>query len=446
MNLIRRLAARLPQGEFFRGAVTIAGGTGVAQLLTIAVSPILTRLYAPSDYGAYAVAAALLGVLLAAACLSYEAAVPLPHSEAEAANLLVLCLLASAVVGLISIPIVFVVEPLLDAASVSWLGAYLVLLPVGIFTGGALAGLTGWMIRVKSYTEMAATRMTQSVVLVTTQIGFGVVGVGAPGLLTATVLGGVVGTIRLAAVTWRNDRWAFAGISLADLWETAVRYRRFPLLSAPSALLNTLGLVAPVFLVVAVYGATVGGQFAFAQRVMGLPVVLLAAAVGQVYFGEAARLVRERPTDLRALFLKTTRTLALTAIGPFALAAVLSAFAFGIVFGQPWAEAGLYAAILAPMYFLQFVSAPAAGTLDVLERQDQHFIREILRLVLLGGAVVTASILDLPPVGAIAFLSVAGCITYLLYSVSAWRAILTYRPRDRRPSADDVAPTDDLTT
>ena len=58
MNQVGRVLAALPQGDFFRGVVTIAGATGAAQLIGILSSPIITRLYSPSDYGAFAVAGA----------------------------------------------------------------------------------------------------------------------------------------------------------------------------------------------------------------------------------------------------------------------------------------------------------------------------------------------------------------------------------------------------
>ena len=82
------------------------------------------------------------------------------------------------------------------------------------------------------------------------------------------------------------------------------------------------------------------------------------------------------------------------------------------------------------MYFLQFMSAPAAGTLDVLDGRTSTSSGRSPRLSLLAGAIVLAGALHLPPLGAVALLSVSGCITYALYTYSAWRAIVSYRPRD----------------
>ncbi len=52
---------------------------------------------------------------------------------------------------------------------------------------------------------------------------------------------------------------------------------------------------------------------------------------------------------------------------------------------------GLFATILAPMFYVQLITNPTHGTLIVLERQDLHLQREIARLLFLGGTVAVRS-------------------------------------------------------
>jgi O-antigen/teichoic acid export membrane protein len=190
--------------------------------------------------------------------------------------------------------------------------------------------------------------------------------------------------------------------------------------------MNTLGEQAPLLLLVGIYGAAVGGQYALAGRVGALPVTLVAAAVSQVFVAETARLAREQPLAMRDMFGRTTRTLALLAIGPFVLMAVLAPILAGLVFGDAWRDAGLFVTILAPMFYLQLVTSPTGGTLDVLERQDLHLVREILRLVFVGGAALIAAATHSSPIVAVAIFSVAGCLTYIAYGLTSWRAITSH--------------------
>jgi O-antigen/teichoic acid export membrane protein len=220
-------------------------------------------------------------------------------------------------------------------------------------------------------------------------------------------------------------------VSLAGVVAAAKRYKRFPTLAAPSAFLNAIGIQVPLLLFVGIYGPAAGGLFALAQRVIGLPLVLIAIPAGHTYHAESARAVRESPLKVRDVFIRTTRTLALVMIGPTILAAVLSPFLFGRIFGEEWATAGLYVSILAPMYFLLSVFSPTGSTLYVLERQELHLIQEILRIVLLGGAVFLAAFAGLEPTGALVAISVAGCIAYASYGTISWLAILAAERRVR---------------
>ena len=439
MTIVRSLLERLPSSAFFRGALRISAGATLAQLILIASSPVLTRLFAPADYGAYAVATSLLAILVAVATLGYEFAIPLPRSDHEAANVVAVCLIV--VIGVSTVTAVVVVlagGSIATLAGAPSLGPYMPLLAVGVLSGGISTALIGWAIRNKTYTEIVANRLTQSGTLVAAQVGLGLAGAGTAGLFGGALVGSLVASSRLALAAWRRGAATFRQITRRGIGAAASRYRRFPLLTSPSILLNAVGLEAAVLVVVALYGTDVGGHFALAQRVIQLPVTVVGVAIAQVYFAEAAQVARERPGDLRRLFWRTTRALIVTAIVPSVVGGLAAPFLFGPVFGDAWVEAGQFVAILAPMYFLIFVTSPTGATLDILERQDLRLLREIVRLILIGGVVVLATSLQLSATAAVIAVSVVGCLTYLFFGFLSWRAIVAHQHHHR--SAVPAAP------
>jgi O-antigen/teichoic acid export membrane protein len=410
--------------------LTIVAGSGTAQILTVLVAPLLTRLYAPAEFGTFAVAASVLATATSVACLKYDSAIPLPRSDVEAASVVGLCLLSSVLIGIVTGLGVWLLAPtVLDQDGASELRSVVVLIAIGVVGGGVVYTFRGWAIRTKAYGELARNHLTQSGTLVITQTGLGLLGWGAPGLLVGAVASGIAGSTRLAVVAWRSHGDALRRMTVAGIREAAGRYRLFAILSTPSTFINTLGLHAPVLLIVAFYGPIVGGQLALAQRVIGLPATVFAGAIGQAFTAEAARHVRESPLELRGLFIRTTRSNALLVIGPILVAAVAAPLAFGIIFGEEWRVAGLYVVILAPMYFLQFVSAPTGAALGVLERQDLHLVREVARLLLMSGAIVVAAYLNLSSTLAIVTLSAAGCLTYAIYGALTWHAVRLHHGR-----------------
>jgi O-antigen/teichoic acid export membrane protein len=432
VTIVRRLLERLPSSEFFRGALRISAGATLAQLILIGSSPVLTRLFAPADYGAYAVATSILAILVAVATLGYEFAIPLPASDQDAASVVGVCLIVVAGVSALTAGVMIAAGgTIATIAGAPGLGPYMPLLGVGVLSGGLSTALVGWAIRSKTYSEIVANRLTQSGTLVAAQVGLGVVGAGAPGLFGGALIGSLVASTRLAVAAWRRGASIFRHVTRRGIGAAASRYRRFPLLTSPSILLNALGLEAAVLVIVALYGTDVGGHFALAQRVIQLPVTVVGVAIAQVYFAEAAQVARERPGDLRRLFWRTTRALIATALVPSVVGGLAAPFLFGPIFGDAWVEAGRFVAILAPMYFLIFVTSPTGATLDILERQDLRLLREIVRLILIGGIVLLAINLRLTPTAAVVAVSVAGCLTYLFFGFLSWRAIVAHQARLR---------------
>lgn len=430
------LVARRPQGELTRGVVVLVFGTIAAQGLLVLMSPILTRLYAPADLGALSVYTAILSVLLTITCLSYELAIPLPEDRVVSANVLGLSLVANAATSAIAfVGLVIAGGGLLTSLGADRLAPYAPLIAVAQFAGGTVIALTAWAIRARRFTAIAGAQVVQSAGLMGGQISLGAIGAGPAGLVIGDVSARAISALSLSRAAWRERSLDVSGISRAGIGEAARRFRRFPILSTPSALLNTLGLQAPSLLVVGLYGAGVGGQLFLAQRIAAIPVTLLARSVGQVYVSEAARLAREDPSLLRGLFLRTTRSLLRSGAIPAIGVAVTAPVLFGPVFGDAWRDAGWYTAFLTPVYYLTLATSPTGATLDVLERQDLHLVRELMRLFAVGGAVVLAAALNLPALGAMALLSVAGCVTYSLYGLISWWAIVSderRRPRSGR--------------
>ncbi|MGA3015050.1 MAG: hypothetical protein ABSD71_13570, partial [Bacteroidales bacterium] len=67
------------QVDFFRNTVILVFGTGVAQMIPILLQPILRRVYAPADFGAFAVYFSMIGILVVIANFRYDLAIGLPE-------------------------------------------------------------------------------------------------------------------------------------------------------------------------------------------------------------------------------------------------------------------------------------------------------------------------------------------------------------------------------
>ena len=84
-----------PKSEFTRNVLTLMTGTTIAQAIPIAISPILTRLYTPEDFGVFALYIGIVAILSVFATGKYELAIMMPKDNQEAFSILLLSICIS---------------------------------------------------------------------------------------------------------------------------------------------------------------------------------------------------------------------------------------------------------------------------------------------------------------------------------------------------------------
>jgi len=85
--MLRKL---IPQSRYARNVITLMTGTGLAQAIPVAISPILTRLYSPEDFGTFAVYMAVVSIASVLVTGRYELAIMLPKNDRDALHIVVL--------------------------------------------------------------------------------------------------------------------------------------------------------------------------------------------------------------------------------------------------------------------------------------------------------------------------------------------------------------------
>ena len=401
---------RLPGGAFGRGVVTLASGTALAQGLLVLVVPVLTRLYSPSDYGTLAVYSSTLTVLLVVASLRYELAIPLPETDDVAGALLALSLLLLGVTtALVSLVVWLVGDAFVAAVKVPALRPYLWLIPVGLVGGGAYQALSYWAIRRREFGRIARTKLSQGIGQAASQVALGLAGIGTPGLLLGDGIARMAGGGSLALLALR-DR-PHAGLTWAGIRAAALRYRRFPLLTSWAGLLNIGSLQLPSILFASGFGAAAAGLYALSYKMLVLPTMLVAQAVGQVFLSRAASLARD---EVRLRDLTERTALALFALGlpVFAAVGLGGPRLFATVMGARWEEAGRYAQVLAPWFALWLVSNPLSGLFNVREWQGSALAFSAGEFVLRLAALLVASQRGSPMLGVV-LLSASGVVIAL---------------------------------
>lgn len=391
-----------------RSVAVIAAATAIGQTLTLAAAPLLSRLYDPAHYGVFGTVVSLASILAAVMAIRIERAVALPPEDDDASVLLVVGV-GAILLSLVTACVVFI----LASSLLEWPGIIGWAVPV---LGSAMAANALFLqmaVRMRWYRGVALRNAGQPALAAAAQVVFGLVGWRPSGLVVGLVLGRLAGIGGIASkIQWRvlRDRNVF----LSDAKRLTLRYRRVLALGSIAGLLNVAGLQMAVPLVAWGFGTPDAGQFAMAQLLVSAPLVLGGTAVGQVFLGEFAHLVRLNDPGARRLFVRASYLLAAIAVAVGAVVFAASQWAIPWVLGSNWDLAGQVARALTPVVVLRFIAAPLAHTLVVLEKQGTQILLDAARVTMVVAAVLAGWFMSWTIVQTVWIYSVAMAGVYAL--------------------------------
>nr|WP_256386365.1 oligosaccharide flippase family protein [Salinibacterium sp. UTAS2018] len=365
------------------GVSRILLGSLVGQGAILLVSPFLTRLYSPADFGALAVVTAISAVLGNVVTLSWERAIVLPEDDNRAKDIVLLGVISvSFLVSALALVAYLTQETLSHLFDSEVFLIYWWLVPVTVGALGFYTIASSWLVRRQEYPSLAIRNAVQGVSQASSSIILGLSGVGSLGLISSVAVGRIaalVGMVRFQKMPSSRRR---------ELKVAALRYKRFPLVNMWSRVLNSLGLQLPVILIVALYGSVEAGLYALTLRVLAAPVGIVADAVSQYFEGSFASQNREGGLGLRHMLSTFAFRLLAVAALPAVTVAVAGPLLFQLVFGAEWATAGFYAQLLVISYFAQFVVSPISRALVILEYQGTQLAWDASRLAATSAAVL----------------------------------------------------------
>lgn len=360
-----RVRAFFERNEFLRHVLALMTGTAAAQLLVMAMMPILSRLYSPEQYGVFAVYTSVVALVTAVATLRYDMAIMLPKQDHQAKVLKSTVTWIAFGTGILASGACLLLAPaiarMMNAPEVA---PWLALVGVSTFTLGEISALVFWLNRKNQYGEISKNRVLQSGSTALTQVLLGIPKVfGVGGLILGTLVGqaiSIIGLRRRSPEVKLSPRPA-----LSERTALMKRYRRMPLLNAPTALIDAVRLNG-INLLIGVYSMGALGQFSMAWRMVEVPAALISSALAQVFFQRLS--VVERGKMFTAAKQSIVRS-ALFGFLPFLTLFLISPWVFPVFFGAEWDDAGRYAQALVPWLFMNLITSPISTIFVVTEKQ-----------------------------------------------------------------------------
>lgn len=412
--------AKLINDRSNRDIAMLLVGNLAARAIYFGVTPVLTRIYAPADFGLLALFVAIISIAGPVAGARYEMAIPLSRNEADSVAMVLICTLISGgfCAALLAVSITF------NGIIVHWTGnpalaPWLIVAPFVVFTMAVVNSLRLYHIRHRNFRPIARTRMYSVTGQSVVSLAIGLIWVGAFGLITGRIAGHLVEFAQLMRSAVASG-FRYASLQIKQIVSILRRYRNFPAFSLPATLMNSFSLYLISLVLPVIYNTSLAGQYVMAERMLGLPAVLLGEAVGQTYLEEASRQRRSTGSAGRA-FSATLARLLLIVVPLFFGLYFYIVDLFTLVFGQDWKTAGECAKILLPLYAIRTIVSPLSLANVVFERQKVGLAINALLLVMLICAIVTATALNLPLKEMLVLICVGQSCVYLGTLLVVWR-------------------------
>ncbi|MFT3702484.1 MAG: oligosaccharide flippase family protein [Agriterribacter sp.] len=375
MTLPKRLKAVF-KSDFNKNFLVLFSGSTISQVIPLAVSVILARIYSQEDFGVLAVFNGMVLIFTSMANLRYEFAIPLPTEDKDAVGLSFLSAFVALGISILLFLIILLFKnPILNLIGGEKLNNWIFLVPLAAFLGGLYNALNYFSLRFKQYKTIASSNILRSSSNAGLQLGFGLLGFKHAGLILGNLFSSFFGNARMIKhfFTYKH---LFRFVNKQEMKKLAIRYKKFPLISVWGIFLNSLSVNTNNFFIPKIYGIGQLGLYSFGYRYLSIPLSLIGSNMGQLFYQVSSDCYKSNKPATKE-FLSTLRKL-LYICGPFFLIlffVIENAFAF--VFGEKWRIAGTYSQILLPLFLVRTLFAPLSVIAPAFEKQGMALMMQV---------------------------------------------------------------------
>lgn len=377
-KFLKNIKDKFVKGSFAGNLFIMAGGRIVSQTIPIIVTPILTRIYTPEEFGIFAIFSSMVALVSVVSNGRYNLAVMLPKED-ERAKIIVLGsdFVASIVVMVITFCLLFLGKDFFISINAQELYDYWYLIGFVSLLFVLYEDIFYYCLRKKEYKIIARGSLIQTFILVAFRLLFGFIGYTKYGLIYSYLLGVFVGYVYLFFVCGISAKERFKLFNIKNIKEVLLKYIKFPKYSLLADTIYTVNSSSPSLFFNKYFGNQVAGIYSMSEKILGSPLWFITSSVGDVFKQEASEKYRDTGT-CKFIFINTAKNLFLFGLLPFFMIFILSPIVIPFLLGENWSEAGNYVRILSIMYFARFVVSPVSYVVYILEKQKYNLFFQIL--------------------------------------------------------------------
>lgn len=404
--------------QYFKSIFQLTLGSFMAQIITVAVSPISTRLYTAEQLGIYTLIITLVSMFGPVICGKYDFAIVSADDEKEVMELIVGSIFFS-MIFLLIIVVGYKIYLFRNPKIVEEIGGFAYLLIVILIFTGFINVLTAYNNRRKEYKTIASVSVIRTAAQNIGLIVFGLFKLGAVGLLLSQLLGCILGLKKQGEHLYKN-KLLLKKVRLHEIKNTLIKYKKQPLFSMPAYFINSTSYSILNFFISGLFGMNNFGYYSMSYRILGLPLSLISMNVSKVFFQRASE-EKIKNGNYNKTLRQITLFLTCISIPMVAILMLFGPYIFELVFGDGWYISGVFVRILAPMYGIRFIVTALAPALTVSGEQRLELLMQSLFIISSIGVYVACKFLGFDIDVFLIIISITYSAIYIFFYVTIYK-------------------------
>lgn len=385
--------------------------SGIAQVILIITTPIITRLYSPTEFGEFTIFSNIAMILIPIINARYDLLIVNTKNDRSANILSQISFLISLLILLILIPI-FAIS--------AWLYPNFILdfifIIIMLFLVSLTNIFTNYLNKERKYKVLSLINVFRAGSMALLQIIFGLLALGSLGLIIGFSLSYIAG-ITLGYKTFKKHFNI-----VRDKEETKALFlenKNQLVYSTPSILLNSLSFSVVVFFIGILYTNTEVGIYGMAIRVLGIPVTIISLGLSKIFMQQANDYYIEYG-NFRNLLLKFSSILVIVSIILYVPLYLFSEELVNILLGHIWVDAITVIKIVIPLFVIRLIVSTVSLSVIVLQKQQLELILQALFLIGTTATFVISKMLNLTFLNFVSINTVVLIVSYMIFFIALY--------------------------
>ncbi|HHP7502469.1 TPA: type 8 capsular polysaccharide synthesis protein Cap8K [Staphylococcus aureus] len=385
--------------------------SGIAQVILIITTPIITRLYSPAEFGEFTIFSNIAMILIPIINARYDLLIVNAKNDRNA-NIL------SQISFLISLLILLILIPLFAISA--WLYPNFILdfifIIIMLFLVSLTNIFTNYLNKERKYKVLSLINVFRAGSMALLQIIFGLLALGSLGLIIGFSLSYIAG-ITLGYKTFKKH---FNIVKdKEETKELFLENKNQLVYSTPSILLNSLSFSVVVFFIGILYTNTEVGIYGMAIRVLGIPVTIISLGLSKIFMQQANDYYIEHG-NFRNLLLKFSSTLVIVSIILYVPLYLFSEELVNILLGHGWVDAIIVIKIVIPLFVIRLIVSTVSLSVIVLQKQQLELILQALFLIGATATFVISKMLNLTFLNFVSINTVILIVSYMIFFIALY--------------------------